>query len=113
MISSGKGFEIPCILVTGVSGLRPGRWMRRLVRLIENKGRSHGKLFQQRLAIPTLIEFEEDFFDVLESVQSSTTLISDKIDLREEAGILRTIRWGLTSHTINMQIDENLLRAVN
>lgn len=110
---SGKGFEIPCVAVTGISGLRPGRWMKRLVSLIWKEGRTHGKLFQRRLAIPRLIEFEEDFFDVLESVQSSTTLITDKVDLREEAGILRSIRRGLTSHAINMQIDESLLRAVN
>lgn len=110
---SGKGFEIPCVARTGVSGLRPGRWMRRLVHWIQKEGRNHGKLLQRRLAVPRLIEFEEDFFDVLESVQSSTTLISDKIDLREEAGIRRTIRRGLTSHAINMEIDENLLRSVN
>jgi len=87
--------------------------MRRLVSLNWKEGRTHSKLFQCRLAVPWLIEFEEDFFDVLESVQSSTTLIPDNIDLREEAGILRTIRRGLTSHMINMQIDESLLRAVN
>lgn len=87
--------------------------MKRLVHLTMKEGRTHGKLFQRKLAVPRLIEFKEDFFDVLESVQSSTSLISDKVDLREEAGILQTIRRGLTSHTINMQMDENLLRAVN
>lgn len=110
---SGKGFEVPCIGTTGVSKLKPGRWVRRLVELVQSEGRTTGKLFQRDLKVPRLLEFEEDFLDILVSVQNTTDLIDDGLDLREEAGILRTLRRGVTSHTINMQVDETLVHAVN
>lgn len=103
---AGRGFEIPCIAVTGVSGLRPGRWIQRLVEAIHGEGRRNGKLFQRHLAVPRLLEFEI-------RVQDCTNLINPEIDLREKAGILRTLRRGLTSHAINMQVPETLTNAVN
>ena len=110
---AGKGFDMPCLAVTGVSKLKPGRWIRRLVTIIENGGRRNGKLFLRDLQVARLVEFEEDFFDVLLSVQSSTELIDKGLDLREKAGILRTLRRGLTSHAINMEVPTTLTEAIN
>jgi len=110
---AGGGFEIPCVAETGVSKLKPGRWIRRLVGLIHQEGRMNGKLFQRSLRVPRLLEFEEDFFDVLISVQNTTDLIEDGVDLREKAGIFRSLRRGLTSHAINMEVPPDLIKAVN
>ena len=81
--------------------------------IIENEGRRNGKLFLHDLQVARLVEFEEDFFDVLLSVQASTELIDKSLDLREKAGILRTIRRGLTSHAINMEVPTTLTEAIN
>ena len=110
---AGKGFEIPCIGTTEVSRLKPGRWVRRLVEVVQSEGRTTGKLFQRQLTVPRLLEFEEDWFDVLVSVQTNTDLIDADIDLREKAGIYRSLRRGVTSHAINMQVNPTLVKAVN
>ncbi|CAJ1945521.1 unnamed protein product [Cylindrotheca closterium] len=102
MLIAGRGFEIPCIAVTGISRLKPGRWVQRLGPF------RNGKLFQQQLAVPSLLEFKEDFFEILIRVQDCTDLISPDVDLQEKAGILRTLRRNLTSHAINMQVPEIL-----
>ena len=46
---------------------------------------------RERLTVPRLLEFEEDWFDVLVSVQTNTDLIDADIDLREKAGIYRSL----------------------
>jgi len=110
---AGKGFELPCMAETGVTGLKPGRWIRRLVDMIHLEGRTNGKLFQRQLAVPRLLEFEEDWFDVLISVQNTSDLIDKSMDLRETAGIYRSLRRGLTSHAINMEVPRELIKAMN
>jgi hypothetical protein len=60
-----------------------------------------------------LCEYEDDFFSVLERVQSNTDTIENDVDLREEGGILCTTRRGLTAHALNMNIDTDLLKAIN
>ena len=84
---NGRHFEMPCIATTTGTGLKPGRWTRRLVKLLDNEGRSIGRLFQRKFRVPRLKEIEEDFFKVLEMVQTTTELIDSTVNLREEAAI--------------------------
>jgi hypothetical protein len=65
------------------------------------------------LATPKLHEFEDDFFTVLEKVQSTSLLIADTIDVRDAYGILRSTRREVTSHARNMQIPEDDIKAFN
>ena len=110
---NGRHFEMPCIATTTGTGLKPGRWTRRLVKLLDNEGRSTGRLFQRKFRVPRLKEFEEDFFKVLEMVQTTTELIEFTVNLREAAGIERTLRRGVTSHAQNMQVPRPLFDAIN
>jgi hypothetical protein len=83
------------------------------VTTIHAKGRRSGRLFQRKLLPSQLCEFEDDFFSLLEQVQSNTDLIDKKMELRDEAGTPRTIRREATDHAINMQVDPLLIKAMN
>ena len=109
----GRSFTMPCVATTGRSGIRPGLWMQRLVTEVRNSGRTAGKLFQRDLEVPRLVEFEDDWYSTLEQVQTRSRHIEDRIDLRREAGILRSLRRGVTSHALNMKVSETLIRAIN
>jgi hypothetical protein len=110
---SGAKFGIPCVAITEGTNLRPGKWIKRLVACLHGMGRRNGRLFERKLMPTKLCEYEDDFFTVLERVQSTTNVIENDVDLREEGGILRTTRRGLSAHALNMGIDTNLLKAIN
>ncbi|KAG7373554.1 hypothetical protein IV203_034278 [Nitzschia inconspicua] len=82
---SGANFDLPCVATTAGTNLRPGRWIERLVKTIHDEGR----------------------------VQATTDLIREDLDLRDEAGISRTIRRGATDHAVNMGVADSLIRAMN
>lgn len=110
---SGSNFGLPCVAVTGHSKLEAGRWIKRLVETIHQTGRTTGRLFERNLRVPRLIEFEDDWYSVLENVQHRTDLIEARVNLREDAGILRTLRRGVTSHATNRRVEEPLIHAIN
>ena len=110
---NGRSFFMPCIAVTGHLGLQPGRWVRRLVRIVHNESRTTGRLFMRTHRVPKLMEFEDDWYKMLEMIQNSTTLIDSSKDLREDAGLGRSLRRGVTSHAINMQVPRPLTNAIN
>jgi hypothetical protein len=64
-MSSNK-FAVPCVGVTEGTALRPGIWVARLVVVLRELGIRGGRLFTRRLLPAKLLEFEEDFFVVLE-----------------------------------------------
>jgi hypothetical protein len=111
----GKRFGILCVKVTKVTGLRPaGMWVKRLVDIKRLAGETHGKLFVRKLRPAKLMEFEDDFYTVLERVQEATDLISKEICVREVYGLSRSLRRGVTAHSKNMRIDkEELCDAIN
>ena len=109
----GKKFGIPCVKITKATGLRPGIWVKRLVDLKTLAGETHGKLFVRKLRPSKLMEFEDDFYKVLERVQDTTNLISKEICVRDVYGISRSLRRGVTAHSKNMRIDKELRDAIN
>ena len=40
-------------------------------------------------------------------------MIEDNLDLREKAGIARSLRRGVTSHAQNVNVDKPLIEAIN
>jgi hypothetical protein len=80
---------------------------------LERKGKLGGRLFEQNLRPAKLVEFQEDFFSILEKVQETTDTIAKDLDIREAAGILRTLRKGQSAHTKNVNVDEPLVHAIN
>jgi hypothetical protein len=110
---SGAKFALPCVATTLGSGLLPGKWMKRLVEALVSCGVTKGRLFQRDLPKPKLHEFEDNFFTVLEKVQSTSSMIGATVDVRDVYGILRSTRRGVTSHARNMQIPEDDIKAFN
>jgi hypothetical protein len=88
---SGATFGIPCAPITEGTHLRPGRWVKRLVNNLHASGKRSGRLFQRRLRVAKLHEFENDFFTVLEKVQATTDLIPQDLVIQDKCGISRTI----------------------
>jgi hypothetical protein len=70
-------------------------------------------LFSRKLVKTKLMEFENDFFTILEKVQATTDLIPDDFVIRDECGIARTIRRSVTAHARNMGVSIDLIKAVN
>jgi hypothetical protein len=110
---SGAKFSVPCVATMEGTHLRPGRWIRRLINELRVSGVRSGRLFQWKLNPPRMCEWEDDFMTLLEQVQASTDLIDDDVDVRDVFGIGRTTRRGATAHARNMQVDEDLIKAVN
>jgi hypothetical protein len=111
-MSSNK-FAVPCVGVMEGTALQPGIWVERLVVVLREMGIRGGCLFTRRLLPAKLLEFEEDFFVVLEKVQATTSLIPREIDIRAEYGISRSTRQGVTAHAQNMEVPAELVNAVN
>jgi hypothetical protein len=76
-------------------------------------GENHGKLFVRKLRPAKLMEFEDDFYRVLERVQDTTGLISKEVCVRDVYGISRSLRRGVTAHSKNMRVDKELRDAIN
>ena len=110
---SGAKFGVPCVGTTKGTHLRPGRWIQRLVAVKQREGIRGGRLFVQKLRPARLFEFENDFFVLIERVQAQTLHIDKEMDVRDAYGIMRSSRRGLTSHSKNMGIPEEDLKAFN
>jgi hypothetical protein len=95
------------------TGLRPGVWVKRLVDVTNLAGETHGKLFTRKLRPAKLLEFEDNFYKVLERVQDTTKLISKELCVQDMFGSSRSLRQGVTAHSKNMRIDKELRDAIN
>jgi hypothetical protein len=110
---SGAKFSVPCVNKTEGTGLMPGKWVRRLVLLMEEAGVTSGRLFQKQLDPPRLFEMEDGVMSILETIQATTDLIEDSVDVRDRYGLERSFRRGVSAHARNMSVDEDLIKAVN
>jgi hypothetical protein len=110
---SGAEFGIPCVAITEGTGLQPGKWIIRLIRLLEVQGVKEGPLMRRVLRPGKLVEFQDDFFRVIEMVQATTNLIEDDVFVRDEFGIERSTRRGVTIHAKNMDVGEEVITANN
>jgi len=108
----GMKVEIPCVAKTEGTGLEPGKRMKRLIDSLRLMGRTGGRLFHRAAEPSLMVEFEEDFFRVLEKVQSLGG-ISELVDVREQYGISRSIRRGATTYALNMQVEPVIIDSIN
>ena len=100
---SGATFKIPCVAVTKGTGVEAGKWLARHLRCVIRSGRTQGYLFSTREGSRSyLSDFEDDFFWPLEELQErGNPLLPMDLDIREEYGIWRSLRRGVTAHAIN------------
>jgi hypothetical protein len=90
--TKGNQLSGACVATTQGSALEPGKWMKRLVETLRGCQVRKGRFFQRKLASPRLYEFEDDFFTVLEKIQSTADWIADSVDVRDAYGMLRSTR---------------------
>jgi hypothetical protein len=83
------------------------------VDLVQGSRRVGGRLFSRTLVQTNLMEFENDFFTILEKVQATTDLIRNDFVIRDECGIARTIWQSVNAHARNMEVSIDLIKAVN
>jgi hypothetical protein len=67
--------------------LKPGIWIEHLVVTLREMGIRGGRLYTRRLLPSKPLEFEEDFFKILEKVHATTNFIVKDMDVRSEYGI--------------------------
>lgn len=98
-----------------VSGLRPGEWLVRLLGCLERQGVVNGKLLQgKRGEAVRLGKFAEGFYTCLEHVQTSRPdLINQDVEVREDYGLSRSCRRGVTTHARNVGVDPDVVNANN
>ena len=93
------------------SGLRAGEWVTRYLSL---DSRNTGPLFFRRFQKPKLVEFEDTFYGPIERAKLKwNDLLPDELSVREDFGILRSLRRGSNSHAINCGIDKEIIHAIN
>jgi hypothetical protein len=106
-------FGVPCAPVTKGTHLRPRCWVKHLVDIVHGSGHQGGMLFSCRLAKVKLMEFENNFFMVLEKVQGTTDLFKEDFDIPNECGIARTLLRSVTAHAQHMGVLIDLIKAIN
>ena len=67
------------------------------------------KVFQFYFKDPKMVEFEYDFYSLIERVQSMSDEIDEDVNMRVAYGITRSLRWGVNAHAMNMKVDNSLL----
>ena len=110
---SGSRFKIPVAATTSGSNLNPGEWMKRYTSILNKISYKGKRLFSKSSSTARLEDFEEDFYQVLERVQSSCSVIPSDVNVREEFGLRRSLRRGVTSHAINLGIPDDLIVRIN
>ena len=112
---AGSTVTIPCAAVSRKSGIRTGLWMVRYAQQLADSGSAPGFLFgSETNPTPKLSDFEDDFYRLLERVQQARPdLIPPNLEVREEFGILRSLRRGVTAHAINIKVPDKLIELIN
>jgi hypothetical protein len=97
------------------SGLRPGDWLVRLLDTMEREGITNGKLLQgKRGEAVRLSKYAEGFYSSLEHIQvTRPDLIDRDVDVREDYGLSRSCRRGVTTHARNVGIHTDVIQANN
>ena len=93
------------------SDLRSGVWV---TRYLETRPPGDGPLFKRRFNRPRLIEFDDVFYKPLETLQlTRPDLVPDTLSIREDFGILRSLRRGSNGHAVNCSIPTEITHAIN
>ena len=75
--------------------------------LKHNLKEGYGCLFQRTLNPSQLYEFEDDFYRLLEKVEEETEPIKKDLNVREDFGILQSLRKGVIAHVKNTKVNED------
>ena len=111
----GECHHLMPVVECTASGLRAGEWLVRLLDCLERQGVVNGKLLQGRRGETVrLNKFADGFYTCLEHVQTTRPeLIDREVDVREDYGVSRSCRRGVTTHARNVGILPDVIQANN
>jgi hypothetical protein len=93
------------------SGLRPGEWTKRLLKVLENLGIVDGWLFQTAARTQQrMSHFEDRFYDLLLRISSdkaTARLITEDIEILEDYHLARSFRRGATTRATNAGVKKD------
>ena len=112
---AGHTFPVPMAGRTQGTQIDAGKWVSRLVKTLHQQGRRNGYLFSVDNGMKARLgDFEDDFYELLETVQDQQPeLIPPEVDVREEYGIWRSLRRGVTAHALNQGVPRPLINSIN
>jgi hypothetical protein len=110
----GAKLKIPCAGITKTR-LSPGQWAERFIGVWRASGIMCGFLFSKhRGRRSCLSNFKEEFLELIEEVQGRRPdLTETSLNVREEHGIWRSLRRGITLHAINQRVPKTLANQIN
>ena len=97
------------------SGLKPGRWVSRLVSILQSRGIQSGWLFQKNNGEPRkMSEFNEAFYSRLARLQQQfPNLFSAGSNVYEDFGLPRSFRRGATTRAQNAGVKPSDIDWIN
>lgn len=100
---------------TTSSGIPVKKWVKRLVEVRDQEGRTHGPAFCDKAGgIARSFEYEAGFIERLLEVQTADPeAISPDVDINEQFGISRSFRRGATSVARTRGIDDKYVKLIN
>ena len=111
---TGLNYHMIPIAETTATGIENRFWMNEFLRVRKAQGETRGWAFKSKTGNKVRqSDLQEDFFDLLEEVQVSTTLLGDNVDVRENYGLSRSLRRGSNTHAHNMGVSESRIELNN
>jgi hypothetical protein len=103
------------IAYTTVSGLEPGKWAERLIRILESQHKTTGWAFSQLDNSQSRMgDFEDDFYERLLRIQQSKPhLFTEGIEITEDYHLSRSFRRGATTRATAAGVSASDIEYIN
>jgi hypothetical protein len=111
----GEAYHLMPVVQKTATGLRPGDWFERLLSVLKEAGLRNGKVLRGTTGGAAKIgHYAEGFHQCLEQVQeTSPDLMEMNVDVREDYGLSRSCRRGVTTHARNQGVEPQVVEANN
>ena len=111
----GERYHLLLLASTTKSGFSPRWWLELLVYVREQQGYTNGPAFcSGKMEVAKIRDYEEVFFDLLETVQEEHPELFDKdCNVREWYGLFRSLRRGSTSLATLLRVPESVKNLMN
>ena len=113
---NGERYHLLPIPAVTETGFAPRKWLERLVYIREQEGITNGPAFcgKGKLEVARMGDYEEVFFDLLETVMEDQPGLFDKdCSIRDWYGLFRSLRRGSTSLATSLKVPKEILDLMN
>ena len=111
---NGLNYHLIPIAGVNVTGINNRYWMEKFISIKQEEGETKGWAFKNSVGEKIKqADFSEDFFELLEGIQETTTLLEDTVEIREVYGLSRSLRRGSNTHAHNQGVSEPRIELNN